>query len=151
MAKGLTRFLEATQGIDLPITEHSHSTHTAQEAADAVGASVGAIVKSLLFYNGVVPVLVLASGANTVDASVVERQLGHPLAKADAEGVKLHTGFSIGGVPPFGHPTALNTVMDQDLLLFPLVWAAAGSANAVFSLAPTRLQQITNAAVLAVC
>lgn len=151
MAKGLTRFLEATRGLDLPITEYSHSTHTAQEAADAVGADVGAIVKSLLFHQGDTPLLVLASGANTVELGLVEQQLGVTLAKADAQSVKLHTGFSIGGVPPFGHPTALTTVMDQDLLSFSEVWAAAGSANAVFCLDPAELQRITHATVLRVC
>ena len=150
MAKGLTRFLQATQGLDLVITEHPHSTHTAQEAADAVGADVGAIVKSLLFITSGEPLLVLASGANTVDVDVLERQLGATLEKADAASVKLHTGFSIGGVPPFGHPTRVETVMDQDLMTFDQVWAAAGSANAVFPIKPTRLQELAQAQVLAV-
>ena len=150
MAKGLTRFLQATQGLDLVITEHPHSTHTAQEAADAVGADVGAIVKSLLFITSGEPLLVLASGANTVDVAVLERQLGATLEKADAASVKLHTGFSIGGVPPFGHPTRVETVMDQDLMAFDEVWAAAGSANAVFPIKPTRLQELAQAQVLAV-
>lgn len=151
VAKGLARFLEATRGLDLVITEHAHSTHTAQEAAEAVGAQVGAIVKSLLFQNGQDPLLVLASGANTVEMGVVEEQLGFTLTKADARSVKTHTGFSIGGVPPFGHPTALKTVMDEDLLAFGEVWAAAGSANAVFRLDPVVLHKITNATVLRVC
>lgn len=150
VAKGLTRFLEATKGLDLVITEHPHSTHTAQEAADAVGAEVGAIVKSLLFTKSGQPLLVLASGANTVDVALVERQLGATLEKADAASVKLHTGFSIGGVPPFGHPNPVATVMDQDLMDFDQVWAAAGSAHAVFPITPTRLQEISGATVLAV-
>lgn len=151
MAKGLARFLEATRGLDLAITEYPHSTHTAQEAADAVEAQVGAIVKSLLFLEGDTPLLVLASGANIVELGLVEQQLGVTLAKADAQSVKLHTGFSIGGVPPLGHPTALTTVMDQDVLSFSEVWAAAGSANAVFRLDPVELQRITRATVLRVC
>jgi prolyl-tRNA editing enzyme YbaK/EbsC (Cys-tRNA(Pro) deacylase) len=150
VAKGLTRFLQATEGLGLVITEHPHSTHTAQEAADAVGAEVGAIVKSLLFIKSGAPLLVLASGANTVDVGVVERHLGATLEKADAASVKLHTGFSIGGVPPFGHPTRVETVMDQDLMAFGEVWAAAGSANAVFPIAPTELQELAAAQVLAV-
>ena len=151
MANGLARFRAATSGMNLTITEHSHSTHTAQEAADAVGARVGAIVKSLLFENGSEPLLVLASGANTVDVGLLERHLGVTLTKADAKSVKAHTGFSIGGGPPFGHPKALNTVMDQDLLSFAEVWAAAGSANAVFALPPAALQEITRATVLPLC
>ena len=150
MAKGLTRFLQATEGLGLVITEHPHSTHTAQEAADAVGAEVGAIVKSLLFIKSGAPLLVLASGANTVDVGVVERHLGATLEKADAASVKLHTGFSIGGVPPFGHPTRVETVMDQDLMAFGEVWAAAGNANAVFPIAPTELRELAAAQVLAV-
>lgn len=148
MAKGLTRFQTATAGIDLSITEHQHSTHTAQEAADAVGAPLGAIVKSLVFISSGSPLLVLASGANTVDVTFLEQQWGAPLEKADAQTVKQRTGFSIGGVPPFGHPEPLATVMDEDLLSFDEVWSAAGSANAVFPLSPARLIELTKARVL---
>jgi len=150
VAKGVTRFAEATKGLGLNIVEHETSTHTAQEAADAVGAPVGAIVKSLLFIAGDEPLLVLASGSNQVDVSVVERELGVSLHKADANSVKTLTGYSIGGVPPFGHPTPLRTAMDKDLLAFPDVWAAAGGANHVFALTPERLTEFTVATVIAV-
>jgi len=151
VAKGVSRFMEATKGLGLEIVEHTTSTHTAQEAADAVGAPVGAIVKSLLFIAGDEPLLVLASGNNRVDVSVVEQELGVSLHKADADAVKTLTGYSIGGVPPFGHPTVLPTAMDKDLMSFPEVWAAAGGVNHVFALPPLRLQELANARVITVC
>jgi prolyl-tRNA editing enzyme YbaK/EbsC (Cys-tRNA(Pro) deacylase) len=151
VAKGVSRFLEATKGFGLEIVEHNTSTHTAQEAADAVGAPVGAIVKSLLFIANGEPLLVLASGENRVEVSIVEQELGVSLQKADADAVKTLTGYSIGGVPPFGHPTALTTAMDKDLMLFPEVWAAAGGINHVFALTPLRLQELAGAHMIAVC
>lgn len=137
--------------MELEPRELDDSTHTAQEAAAAVGAPVGAIVKSLLFLVEDEPLLVLASGANRVDAALLSNQLGGTVTMADARTVKQHTGSSIGGVPPFAHPAALRTVMDEDLLAFDPVWAAAASANAVFAIAPERLAEISNATVLRVC
>lgn len=150
VAKGLDRFRSRVSHLGLDIIEHSQSTHTAQEAADAVGAPVGAIVKSLVFLGQGRPLLVLASGPNRVNSSELGDRLGMALSKADADTVKTETGFSIGGVPPFGHPKPLDTVMDEDFFLFPQVWAAAGSATAVFSITPERLQELSNARVLPV-
>jgi prolyl-tRNA editing enzyme YbaK/EbsC (Cys-tRNA(Pro) deacylase) len=127
------------------------STHTAQQAADAIGCSVAAIVKSLLFLAGPEdarePVLVLASGPNRVDPGLVEGILGVPVVMSDAKTVKLVTGYSIGGVPPLGHPEPLRTVFDETLLDLAEVWAAAGSANSVFPIAPARLVELTGATV----
>jgi prolyl-tRNA editing enzyme YbaK/EbsC (Cys-tRNA(Pro) deacylase) len=115
--------------------EFPEGTRTAQDAAAAIGCSVGQIVKSLVFVRGDEPVLVLCSGANTVDA----HRLG--LAKADAELVRRATGFAIGGVPPYGHPAALETLVDEDLLGYDEVWAAAGTPRSVFPLTPDELVQ----------
>lgn len=108
-------------------------TRTAQDAAAAIGCSVGQIVKSLVFVRGGEPVLVLCSGANTVDA----QRLG--LAKADADLVRRATGFAIGGVPPYGHPAPLETLVDEDLMGYDEVWAAAGTPRSVFGLTPAQL------------
>lgn len=145
MSKGVNRFRQATAGLNLEITIHEESTHTAQEAADAVGAPVGAIVKSLVFIANQEPLLVLASGVNRVNPEALGERLGMTLLKADADTVKAATGYSIGGVPPFGHPTVLRTVMDEDFFAFEELWAAAGSATAVFPIAPGRLQKISGA------
>ena len=148
MAKGVDRFRASASGLDLTIIEHESSTHTAQEAADAVGAPVGAIVKSLLFLADESPLLVLASGPNRVDSKALGDRLGVSLRMSDADTVKEATGFSIGGVPPFGHPSALDTVMDEDFFELDQLWAAAGSATAVFSISPQRLQELSGARVL---
>jgi prolyl-tRNA editing enzyme YbaK/EbsC (Cys-tRNA(Pro) deacylase) len=148
MAKGVDRFRANTAELGLTIVEHGASTHTAQEAADAVGAQVRAIVKSLVFLAKDFPVLVLASGPNRVNAEAVGERLGMVLSKADADTVKSVTGFSIGGVPPFGHPQPLMTVMDEDFFTLDEVWAAAGSSVAVFAISPTRLQELSGARVL---
>lgn len=144
-----------TRLAELGITIHAQvmdeSTHTAQEAADAIGCSVAAIVKSLLFLAGTdeprEPVLVLASGPNRVDPALVEAVVGAPVTMSDAKTVKTVTGYSIGAVPPLGHPTRLRTVLDETLLALPEVWAAAGSSRAVFPISPQNLVELTSAAV----
>lgn len=134
-------------GLEVEVREMSDTTHTAVEAAAAVGAPVEAIVKSLLFVADGEPVLVLASGPNRVNTELLEAVLGSSVAMADAKTVKRVTGYSIGGVPPVGHPERLRTVMDETLLNLDEVWAAAGSAKAVFPIAPARLAELTDATV----
>jgi len=113
--------------------EFPAGTRTAQDAAAAIGCGVGQIVKSLVFVRGDEPVLVLCSGANTVDSE----RLG--LAKADADLVRRATGFAIGGVPPYGHPAPLETLVDEDLMGYDEIWAAAGTPRSVFPLTPPEL------------
>jgi prolyl-tRNA editing enzyme YbaK/EbsC (Cys-tRNA(Pro) deacylase) len=115
------------------VREFPAGTRTAQDAAAAIGCGVGQIVKSLVFVRDEKPVLVLCSGANTVDA----QRLG--LHKADADLVRRATGFAIGGVPPYGHPAPLETLVDEDLLAYDEVWAAAGTPRSVFPLTPAQL------------
>jgi prolyl-tRNA editing enzyme YbaK/EbsC (Cys-tRNA(Pro) deacylase) len=124
--------------------EFPEGTRTAQEAAAAIGCGVGQIVKSLVFVRGPEPVLVLCSGANTVDAE----RLG--LHKADADLVRRATGFAIGGVPPYGHPAALETLVDEDLMAYDEVWAAAGTPRSVFPLTPAQLLERSGGTVAAV-
>ncbi len=113
--------------------EFPAGTRTAADAAAAIGCEVGAICKSLVFRVGDEPLLVIASGANRVD----EQRFG--AVKADAAFVREQTGFAIGGVPPFGHARALETVVDEDLLGYETVWAAAGTPSSVFPIAPADL------------
>ena len=128
-------------GFTLAVVELPQSTRTAAEAASAVGAGVGQIVKSLIFRgaNSGRAILVLASGSNKVDEAKVAALLGEPLGKADADFVRAHTGFVIGGVPPVGHLEPMPTFIDEDLLAYDSLWAAAGTPNAMFKLTPREL------------
>ena len=148
------RVQDALTALGLPcrVVELPASTRTAQEAADAVGCSVGQIVKSLVFRgaNTDTPILVLASGANRVNEKRLGELAGEPIAKADATFVRTHTGFAIGGVAPLGHPTSLKTYIDADLLQYAEVWAAAGTPNAVFALKPADLEMMTEGAVVTI-
>jgi prolyl-tRNA editing enzyme YbaK/EbsC (Cys-tRNA(Pro) deacylase) len=137
----------AQLGIQVEITEFAESTRTAEEAAAAVNCTVGQIVKSLVFLAEGKPVLTLVSGANRVDIEKLAAVAGGPITRAQADNVREATGFSIGGIPPVGHATPLPTFFDRDLLQFERVWAAAGTPNAVFPIAPDDLQRISGATV----
>jgi len=145
MAKAVTRFTEASGllGFVPQIVTMAESTHTAADAAKAVGCEVGAIVKSLVFLADGDAIIVLVSGPNRVDTDVLGRELGVELTMSDARKVKEATGYSIGGVPPFGHLSRLRTILDADLLRYERVWAAAGSATSVFSIDPGSLIELT--------
>lgn len=132
--------------------EFSNSTRTAQEAADAIGCTVGQIAKSLIFKGKTSqkPILIIASGTNRVNEKLVKEYVGEKLEKADADFVLEHTGFAIGGVPPVGHITSINTFIDEDLMQYDEIWAAAGTPNAVFKLTPKILLEITKGSVIKV-
>lgn len=136
----------AARALDLP-----QSTRTAAEAAAALGCGIDQIAKSLVFRrtDDGRPVLVIASGGNRVDEARVGEHLGTSIARADAAFVRASTGFAIGGVPPLGHDTPIQTLVDEDLLAFDTVWAAAGTPRAVFPVAPRDLVDATGAEVLA--
>lgn len=139
-------------GIDAQVTELPQSTRSASDAAAALGCAVAQIAKSLVFRrtDGGEPVLVIASGGNRVDEDTIARYLDARIDKADAELVRASTGFAIGGVPPLGHATPLETLVDEDLLDFGLVWAAAGTPRTVFPVAPRELAEVTGARVVRV-
>lgn len=141
--------LEA-KGFTLQVVELPASTRTAVEAAQAVGCQVGQIVKSLIFKakRSERPILVVASGANRVNERLIENQIGEPLGKADADFVRQRTGFAIGGVPPVGHSEMVETFIDEDLLQYDEIWAAAGTPNAVFRLSPDDLVHMTGGQVV---
>lgn len=135
------------------VLELQASTRTALDAAQAVGCDLAQIVKSLVFWlqrSGQPDelILILVSGANRVHEKHLGRHLGGILARADAEAVHAATGYAIGGVPPVGHASPLLTLMDEDLLQYPVVWAAAGTANALFEISPQTLVQISGAVVV---
>jgi prolyl-tRNA editing enzyme YbaK/EbsC (Cys-tRNA(Pro) deacylase) len=124
------------------------AARTAQEAADALGVSVGQIAKSVIFKLRAVEraVLVVTSGDRRVDEKKVAALVG-PVGRADAEFVKAQTGFSIGGVSPVAHLNPPLTLIDRDLFRFDEIWAAAGHPNGVFRLSPQQLENLTGAPV----
>jgi prolyl-tRNA editing enzyme YbaK/EbsC (Cys-tRNA(Pro) deacylase) len=124
------------------------AARTAQEAADALGVSLGQIAKSIIFRRRAdeAAVLVVTSGDRRVDEKRVAAITG-PLGRADADFVKARTGFSIGGVSPLAHASPCVTLIDRDLYRFDLIWAAAGHPNGVFRLAPQDLARLTGAPV----
>jgi prolyl-tRNA editing enzyme YbaK/EbsC (Cys-tRNA(Pro) deacylase) len=143
----------ARKGVTLAVTAFDESTHTAAEAAAAVGAELGQIVKSLVFVlpteaGGFEPVVVLVSGPNRVDVARLGAVLGRPdVRRANAREANDLTGFVIGGIPPFGHERRLRVIMDPQLGRFETVWAAAGLPNAVFPVAPSTLRMLADAHV----
>lgn len=126
------------------VVEHAESARTAEEAAATVGVPVGAIVKSLVFTADGEPLLVLASGDHQVDTERVAAQIDvGSVKRADVDTVRAATGFPIGGVAPIGHPSPLRTVVDRHLAEFEVIWAAAGTPNAVFPTSFDELLRLT--------
>jgi prolyl-tRNA editing enzyme YbaK/EbsC (Cys-tRNA(Pro) deacylase) len=137
----------SASGAGITVKEFPEGTRTAVDAARAVGCELGQIVKSLVFVAGGWPVVALVSGANRLDERRLAIVAGEPVQKADAETARTATGYSIGGVPPFGHATEVPVFMDRDLLGYAAVWAAAGRPDSVFEIAPDRLRELSNATV----
>ena len=138
--------------VKFKVVELLASTRTAQEAADTIGCEVAQIVKSLVFRTKKTnrPILILASGINRVNEKFIEKQIGKKITKADAEFTREHTGFAIGGVPPLGHKQSITTFIDEDLLNYEILWAAAGTPNAVFDLHSADLKELTNGIVISI-
>jgi prolyl-tRNA editing enzyme YbaK/EbsC (Cys-tRNA(Pro) deacylase) len=126
-------------GLECEIVETPASARTAVEAGAAVGASVGQIVKSLVFLCDGRPVLALVAGDNRLDESLLGEIAGGRITRADAAKVREYTGFAIGGVAPLGSLAPMPTFCDVDLLAHEYVWAAAGAPNAVFRIEPAAL------------
>ena len=147
----------ARKGVALDVHVFSESTHTAEEAAVAVEAELGQIVKSLVFVapeaDGTLePVICLVSGPNRVDLARLAAVAGEAdIRRSTANEARDLTGFSIGGIPPFGHGRPIRVIMDPDLGRFPIVWAAAGTPTAVFPVPPATLRMLSNAHVAPIC
>jgi prolyl-tRNA editing enzyme YbaK/EbsC (Cys-tRNA(Pro) deacylase) len=151
------RAAAAQRGVAIEIIDFDESTHTAQEAADAIGVELGQIVKSLVFMApvdparddaGVEPLIALVRGTDRVDVGKLVSASARPrLRRASAQEVKEATGFSIGGVPPFGHVRKIAVVMDPALDGYEEVWAAAGTPTTVFAIAPGTLAMLADALV----
>lgn len=137
------------QGCEARVVLLPAGTHTAADAARAIGCDVSQIAKSVVFRAAESgrSVLVVASGSHRVDESAVGSLLGEPVRKASAEFVREHTGYAIGGVPPVAHERPPVTFIDARLLDFPAIWAAAGTPTAVVSITPAELVRLTGGRV----
>jgi prolyl-tRNA editing enzyme YbaK/EbsC (Cys-tRNA(Pro) deacylase) len=151
---GIQRVLDAAarKGVSLAVTTFNQSTHTAEEAANALGAELGQIVKSLVFVapgdGGLDPILCLVAGHNRVDLARLAAVTGEgDVRRATAREANELTGFVIGGIPPIGHTRPVRVIMDPDLGRFEIVWAAAGTPTAVFPVPPATLRTLANATV----
>jgi len=139
-------------GFSIEVVELEATTRTSADAAQAVGCNVGQIAKSLIFQGKIShrPILVIASGSNRVNEKRIAEMISESIGKADADFVRQHTGFAIGGVPPVGHLEKLEIFIDEDLLKHEEIWAAAGSPHAVFRLTPSDLIKMTGGRVTSV-
>ena len=143
----------ARKGVALEIVVFDESTHTAEQAAAAVGADIGQIVKSLVFVasglDGTLePIICLVSGVNRVDLARLAAVSGEAdIRRATAREANDMTGFTIGGIPPIGFSQPVRVIMDPDLGRYPTVWAAAGLPTAVFQVPPNTLRVLANATV----
>jgi len=139
-------------GYSCNVIEFSESTRTALEAAERVGCEVGQIVKSLIFQGKTSgkPILILTSGANQVDVKRIKAHAEEKIGRADPAFVRERTGYAIGGIPPLGHLHPIETYIDEDLLQYEKVWAAAGTPNAVFEMDANQLAKMTGGKVIAV-
>ena len=146
--KQVKEFLEA-RGIKTTILAFEETTRTSELAAKAIGCEVAQIAKSLVFITDEkAVVLVIASGKSRVDTGKLAKKLEASEVKiADAKTVKEVTGFPIGGVPPVAHSKPLRTFIDASLMSFPVVYAAAGTPNAIIGISPEDLKNVTSAEV----
>lgn len=148
MSRSIRRFEEASReaGLQVQVRRFPEGTKTAADAARAIGCEAAQIVKSLVFVADGEPVIALTSGANRADVERLAAVLGvREVRRATADEAREATGFAIGGTPPLGHPRALRIVMDEDLLAYDEVWAAAGTPDAVFPTTPEELRGVTGA------
>ncbi len=141
------------KGVALDIRVVPGRTRTAEEAAAAVDAELGQIVKSLVFVaprteGRLAPIVCLVSGPNQVDRALLAAVTGEvAIRQATAREARELTGYPIGGIPPFGHGRDVRILMDQDLCAYQWVWATAGTESALFRVAPKTLRMLSNAVV----
>lgn len=139
-------------GLDCRFVEMQATTRSARDAAQALGCRVEQIVKSLIFKGKKTqkPILILAGGANRVNVKNLREHVSEAVKMAQPDFVQAQTGFAIGGVPPVGHSQPLKTFIDKDLMQYEEIWAAAGTANAMFKITPRNLQKITGGQVISI-
>jgi len=150
MSQKFTDFLKS-QNLNFDINTFSESTCTSADAAAALNCQLGQIAKSLIFrIKNNTPLLIITSGSNRVDENKIETLIGQQISQADADFVQIHTGYIIGGIPPFGFLQPIKTFIDRDLLQYSVIWSAAGDPHSVFSLSPQNLIHVTRGIIVCV-
>ena len=139
-------------GFSYDVLELPGSTRTSIEAAQAIGCRVEQIAKSIVFQGKRTgrSILVIASGTNRVNDKKLRKLVDEPVRIGDADFVREQTGFAIGGVPPVGHVKEPEIFIDEDLLQYDEIWAAAGTPHAVFKFSPGELQKLTGGCVASI-
>ena len=124
------------------------TARTAKDAAESLGCEVGAIVKSLVFRANDTFLICLVAGDKRCSLSKLKKVINKKdVCMANADEVKVNTGFSIGGVAPIAHLKGLNILIDQSLGRFESVFAAAGHPNSIFKIKYDQLVQMTKGEV----
>lgn len=146
------RVLDAlsAHGVDAKVVDIDEGAPTAATAAAALGIEVGRIANSLVFTADGEPLLVMTSGAHRVDTAALGERLAATVKRADPDTVRAATGFPIGGVAPVGFPAPVRVLVDEDLMAYATVWAAAGTPHTVFEITPDDLVRVTGGAVVPV-
>jgi prolyl-tRNA editing enzyme YbaK/EbsC (Cys-tRNA(Pro) deacylase) len=138
----IERFLDHADrvGLSVEVQRFPEGTKTAVDAARAVGCDLGQIVKSLVFVGDGEVFVALTSGRNRADPARLAQLVGASgVRTATADEARAATGYAIGGTPPFGYPKPVRVFIDEELMGYPVVWAAAGTPDSVFPIAPTAL------------
>ncbi|MDA5556319.1 YbaK/EbsC family protein [Shimia sp. MMG029] len=150
MSKSLKRVRAALEaaGAAVDIRE-TDGARTAEVAAKAVSCHVDQIAKSIIFQaqDSETVVLFLTAGGRQVDLAAASALAGLALQRADATVVRNQTGFAIGGVSPVGHLSSIRVFMDEHLMAFEQIWAAAGTPHHVFCIKPHELRALTRAEI----
>lgn len=149
MEDGVTRVERALEvhGLANRLRRFSSSTHTAQQAASALGVQLQQIAKSIVFKvsSGERAVVAVVRGDHQVNLEVLEAYIGTPVKRASKEWVEAATGFPVGGVSPIGGKEDVQVVLDDGLSKFSVLYAAAGDAHTVFQVSAGELQSMTGA------
>jgi len=126
---------------DYKVVEFKELTRTSEQAAQAIGCKLGQIAKTLIFRTKKTqqPLCIIASGVNRVNEKRIEEIVEEKIERADADFVRKHTGFAIGGIPPIDYAFEIPTIIDEDLFQYEEVWAAAGTPHSVFCITPEKL------------
>ncbi len=136
-------------GMERSIREFPDGTKTAEDAANAIGCPVSAIVKSLVFVieddDVEEPVVALVPGDLRLDTAKLAAAAGARSARrATLEEVRSATGYAAGGTPPFGHATPLRVFAEPRLRRTDPVWAAGGTPTTVFPISIADLDRLSH-------
>jgi len=139
------RFLDE-RGYQGEIIFSEETIRTVDDASRTVGAPPEEILKTLVLIADGEPVIAMMSGPNRIDLKKIRTLIGaRRVSMARPEWVLDYSGFRVGGVPPVGFPDRPRAIIDQDLFLYPTVWAAAGTDHAFFPVSPWILKDYTSA------